>query len=297
MFRRIGYTIRQSFKQMGRHKSMAFASVFAITAMLLILGMFFIITINLNTATASIRQDYNNIEIFLLDSVDEKEAREMMTQIEDWENVDTVQYRDKGEAMDILKERWGDNAYLLDSLNENPLPNSILVTAVDLEKAQGLAQQSEELDGVENVRYYKDTVDKLITVTNYIQIGALILMIFLICVSVVVVSNTIKLTVLNRAEEISIMKYVGATNWFIRGPFLVEGIILGGMSALLAWGLTAFVYSRIDASFGEQIFAMLSMPLVDQGFLAFNLVWIFLALGISIGAWGSLISMRRFLDT
>lgn len=282
---------------MGRHKSMAFASVFAITAMLLILGMFFIITINLNTATASIRQDYNNIEIFLLDSVDEKEAREMMTQIEDWENVDTVQYRDKGEAMDILKERWGDNAYLLDSLNENPLPNSILVTAVDLEKAQGLAQQSEELDGVENVRYYKDTVDKLITVTNYIQIGALILMIFLICVSVVVVSNTIKLTVLNRAEEISIMKYVGATNWFIRGPFLVEGIILGGMSALLAWGLTAFVYSRIDASFGEQIFAMLSMPLVDQGFLAFNLVWIFLALGISIGAWGSLISMRRFLDT
>lgn len=282
---------------MGRHKSMAFASVFAITAMLLILGMFFIITINLNTATASIRQDYNNIEIFLLDSVDEKEAREMMTQIEDWENVDTVQYRDKGEAMDILKERWGDNAYLLDSLNENPLPNSILVTAVNLEKAQGLAQQSEELDGVENVRYYKDTVDKLITVTNYIQIGALILMIFLICVSVVVVSNTIKLTVLNRAEEISIMKYVGATNWFIRGPFLVEGIILGGMSALLAWGLTAFVYSRIDASFGEQIFAMLSMPLVDQGFLAFNLVWIFLALGISIGAWGSLISMRRFLDT
>ncbi len=282
---------------MGRHKSMAFASVFAITAMLLILGIFFIITINLNTATASIRQDYNNIEIFLLDSVDEKEAREMMTQIEDWENVDTVQYRDKGEAMDILKERWGDNAYLLDSLNENPLPNSILVTAVDLEKAQGLAQQSEELDGVENVRYYKDTVDKLITVTNYIQIGALILMIFLICVSVVVVSNTIKLTVLNRAEEISIMKYVGATNWFIRGPFLVEGIILGGMSALLAWGLTAFVYSRIDASFGEQIFAMLSMPLVDQGFLAFNLVWIFLALGISIGAWGSLISMRRFLDT
>ena len=129
------------------------------------------------------------------------------------------------------------------------------------------------------------------------QIAALVIMAFLIIVSVVVVSNTIKLTVFNRSEEIEIMKYVGATNWFIRGPFMLEGIIIGAFSALLSAGIVTFVYTRVLDVIGTSVTSVLSMPLVPVSFLGLNLMWIFLALGVSIGAWGSIVSMRRFLDT
>ena len=121
-------------------------------------------------------------------------------------------------------------------------------------------------------------------------------MIFLIIVSIVVVSNTIKLTVFNRANEINIMKYVGATNWFIRGPFLAEGIIIGVISAGISIGLSALIYRQIVKAIGDQLLSVLSMPMVPVGFLVYNFTWIFLALGISIGACGSMISMRKFLD-
>ncbi|MEI3518681.1 MAG: FtsX-like permease family protein [Clostridia bacterium] len=121
-------------------------------------------------------------------------------------------------------------------------------------------------------------------------------MIFLIIVSIVVVSNTIKLTVFNRAHEISIMKYIGATNWFIRGPFLAEGIIIGIISAGISMGLATLMYKKLIEVVGPQIFSVLSMPMVPVNFLAYNFTWIFMALGISIGACGSIISMRKFLD-
>ena len=166
----------------------------------------------------------------------------------------------------------------------------------DLDTAESVAQQAETYDGVEDVKFYKDTVDKLLSATKFIQIAAIVVMIFLIIVSVVVVSNTIKLTVLNRANEINIMKYIGATNWFVRGPFLGEGIIIGIISAGISVGLSALIYSRLVDVIGDQIFSVLAVPMVPVGFLVFNFAWIFLALGISIGACGSMISMRKFLD-
>lgn len=297
MISRFKNTTKQAFKQIGRNGAMTFASVFAITAMLLILGLFFVVIINVNMATESIKGDYNNIEVYMKDSTSEKVILKDMTTIEKWGNVKNVDYRSKEDAFKILKERWGDSGYLLDSLGENPLPNSIVITVKNLEKASDISEKSKDLSGVEDVKYYKDTVDKLLKATNVMQWAAIILILFLIVVSTVVVANTIKLTVLNRSEEISIMKYVGATNWFIRGPFLLEGIIIGAFSALLSSGIVLFIYSRIIASVGNELLTVLSVPLVPIGFLAFNLILIFLALGISIGSWGSIISMRRFLDT
>ena len=166
----------------------------------------------------------------------------------------------------------------------------------DLEKATSLAETAATYDGVEDVKFYKDTVDKLLDATRFIQLAAIVIMVFLIIVSVVVVSNTIKLTVFNRSNEISIMKYIGATNWFIRGPFLAEGIIIGIISAGISVGVSAAMYRKIVEVIGDQVFSVLSMPMVPVNFLVYNFTWIFLALGISIGACGSIISMRKFLD-
>lgn len=291
------YSLKQACKQVKRNKGMAFTSTFAITAMLIILGMFFMVIININTAAEMIKSDYNNIELFLKDKVSEKQIEELREDISQWDEVNTADIRTKEEAMEILKLRWGDNGYLLEGLDDNPLPNSIVITVDDLEQADSVVAKAGKLDEVEDVSYYKDTVDKLMSATRGFQIAAVVVMVFLIIVSTVVVSNTVKLTVFNRADEIVIMKYVGATNWFIRAPFLLEGILIGLVSALLAVGIISLIYKSVVEVIGNQITLMLSTPLVPLSFISFNLVWIFIALGVSIGAWGSIISMRRFLDT
>lgn len=294
---RISYNLKQALLQIGRNKGMSLASVFAITAMMLILGLFFVVTVNINLFTEMIKADYDQVEIFLEDETDEYTAQSMMDQIKNHEHVNKVEYRDKDDALNIMKKRWGENSYLLDTLGENPLPNSLLITVDNLESAGEVTEYVSQYDGVEDVKYYKETVEKLTTVTDFLQIACLIIMAFLVIVSVVVVSNTIKLTVFARAKEISIMKYIGATNWFIRGPFLMEGILIGVFSSLVSAAITFALYSEVVNLIGTQVMTILSSPLVPAGYLAGNLICIFLAMGVSIGACGSIISMRRFLDT
>ena len=296
IIKRFFYTLNQAFLQVFRNRTMSIASIFAITAMLLILSIFFILVINVNTAAQMIQNDYDSIEIFLEDDMTKQDAQTIVDDISVREGVDEAYYKSRETAMDEFKARWGKNAYLLDSLKENPLPNSIVIMISDLEKATSLAETAATYDGVEDVKFYKDTVDKLLDATRFIQLAAIVIMVFLIIVSVVVVSNTIKLTVFNRSNEISIMKYIGATNWFIRGPFLAEGIIIGIISAGISVGVSAAMYRKIVEVIGDQVFSVLSMPMVPVNFLVYNFTWIFLALGISIGACGSIISMRKFLD-
>ena len=296
MIKRFFYTVKQAFLQVLRNRAMSLASIFAITAMLLILSLFFILVINVNTAAQTIQQDYDSIEVYLKDDVTEEQADTIIDDLRTQDGVEDAYYKSKEDAMDEFKTRWGENGYLLNSLQENPLPNSVVIMIGDLEKADSLAQKAATYDGVEDVKFYKDTVDKLLGATKFVQIAAIVVMIFLIIVSIVVVSNTIKLTVFNRANEINIMKYVGATNWFIRGPFLAEGIIIGVISAGISIGLSALIYRQIVKAIGDQLLSVLSMPMVPVGFLVYNFTWIFLALGISIGACGSMISMRKFLE-
>ena len=290
------YNIKQGFLQIFRNRGMSLASIFSILAMLLILGMFFVITVNINLFTEVVKQDYDQIEVFLLDDTDKAQAEQIMTQIRTHEGVTDVQYRSKAEALEILKERWGESGYLLDSLGKNPLPASILISVESLDNAGEVAAYAGTLDGIEDVQYYQETVEKLTKITNFLQIGALIIMAFLVVVSVVVVSNTVKLTVFARAKEIRIMKYVGATNWFIRGPFLAEGIILGMLAALISTGLIALIYKELIAAIGAQVLAIVSMPLISTQYMTGNMLIIFLALGMSIGVCGSIVSMRKFLD-
>ena len=184
----------------------------------------------------------------------------------------------------------------MDNLDKNPLPNSILISVENNKIAERLTEKADEIKGVEDVKYYKETVEKLTRATEFIQLSAMIIMIFLIVVSVIVVANTIKLTVFNRSKEISIMRYVGATSWFIRGPFIVEGALIGIVSSLIAAGLTWLIYDKVESIIGEEVIIILSSPLVPAGYMVWNLLIIFMAIGVSVGVCGSIISMRKFLD-
>lgn len=290
------YNIKQGFTQILRNKGMSLASVFSILAMLLILGIFFLIVVNLNLFTEVVKQDYDQVEVFLLDETTEEQAQDIIGKIKEQDGVSDAVYRSKDEALKLMKERWGESGYLLDSLGDNPLPASVLISVESIESAQSISEYAGTLDGIEDVQFYQETVEKLTKVTNFLQIGAMIVMAFLIVVSVVVVSNTVKLTVFARAKEIRIMKYVGATNWFIRGPFISEGIIIGLLSALISTGLISLIYDRVVEGIGTQVMAIVSCPLIPVGYMAGNMLIIFIALGVNIGAWGSIISMRKFLD-
>ena len=294
---RIGYNIRQALQQIWRNKGMSTASVFAITAMLLILGLFFVITVNINLFTEMLKNNYNEVEVFLNDDVKKSDAENIMKKIDAEPGVKSSAYRSKTEAMKIMKARWGENSYLLDSLGDNPLPSSIVVTVDSMSTADNVIKLVKGTDGVEDVKYYQETVKKLTKITNFLKLAAMIIMVFLIIVSIVVVSNTIKLTVFARAKEIEIMKYIGATNWFIRGPFLIEGILIGVISSAVSAVATFFIYREIISLVGKQFMTIMSSPLVPAGYLSVNLILIFLAIGVSIGACGSIVSMRKFLDT
>lgn len=295
MFSRLGYSIKQSFSQMGRNKGMYLTSVLAITAMMLILGLFFVTFVNIDLFTATINQNYNVVQVYIDDELSESEVEALGSELENLEGVDNAEYISSDEALKTLKKRWGDNGYLLDNMDENPLPSSYMVYVQDEDAASYVSKTAPNIDGVTDITYYQDTIDKLAKITHFVEVGSIIAMAFLIIISIIIVANTIKLTVFNREKEISIMKYLGATDWFVRAPFILGGVFIGVISSLVATGLIYLIYSRIINMIGADIMRVLSVTLVPVNYLIINLLIIFAALGIGIGTVGSIISIRRFL--
>ncbi len=297
MFKTAIYSIKQSFFQLIRNKNMCTASVFSITAMLLILGIFFILVVNVNMLSEVAKNQIDTIQVYLEDDITNNEINALHQKISGYDNVTEVKFVDKEEAMQTLKARWGENGYLLEGLEENPLPMSFQIRVNRLEDADIVVSKLDHSSGIESIKYSKTIVEQLVTVTNSIKFAGSILIVALIVISIVLVSNTVKLTVFAREREISIMKYVGATNWFIRGPFFVEGIIIGVIGAGVSLAIINILYTRIIEMASNKITAIFSMGMVPSEFLLSNLVWIFVVLGITIGSIGSILSMRRFLDT
>ena len=281
---------------MGRNKGMYFTSILAITAMMLILGLFFMAFVNVNMFARSIGKDYNVIQIYMKDGNTKEVTEDAGTALNRIEGVEKVEYVTKAQALDILKDRWGDNSYLLENLPENPLPDSYNVYVSDKDAANSVAASAPGIAGVDDVVYYRDTIEKLSQVSHFIEVGSIAAMVFLVIVSIVIVANTIKLTVFNREKEIGIMKYLGATNWFVKAPFIWGGIIVGVLSSVIATGLTYLIYTRLTSIIGSDILRILSVSVVPAEQLTNILLIMFLCLGIGIGVIGSAISIRRFLN-
>lgn len=296
MFSKIAYTLKQAFSQMGRNKGMNITSVVAITAMMLILGLFFVAFLNVDLFAKTIEKDYNVVEVFIADGSDDAAKDAIKSKIEKIDGIEKIEYRSKEDAIKIMKKRWGDNAYLLDNIDKNSLPDSFMVFVKDQKVGNEVNSEISHINGVDSIKYYQDTVSKLTKITHFIQVSAIVVMTFLIIVSTIIVANTIKLTVFNRSKEIEIMKYIGATDWFVRAPFLIEGIILGIISSAVATGLMHLIYSRLISLLGDDIMRILSVPVLSSSYLIPNLAIIFASLGIGIGTCGSIISIRRFLD-
>jgi len=289
------YLIKEGFVNIRRNRMMSIASVGSVAAALIILGMVFLLIINMNHMVEDVKQQFDSIQLYLRDDVEDSEILSIKSRLEGVEGIKGLEFESKEDALENIKEKWGDQAYLLEGLESNPLPNSIIIYVKDIAYSDSIVAEVSGISGVEEVKYYNDIVQKLISIANFIRLLGLVIISVLVFLSVFIIGNTIKLTVAARKREINIMKYVGATNWFIRWPFFVEGMVLGLMGAIISLGLVYFGYSYIYNAISQQMYMLLTTYIVPVDEIIKDMMVIFAVLGMGIGALGSILSMRKYL--
>ena len=286
------YFIQEVFHSLRRNNWMTFASIGTVAVSLFVLGVFLILVLNMNRLVGMLESQVQ-ISVYLEDHLTDREKRQIGYDIESLQGIDSVTYVDRETAKERLKERLGDQKYLLDALSEdNPLPDAFEVTVTTPAVVESAAGAIAAMQGVEEAKYGQDVVEHLFDITRLMRIFGFVLMGLLGGATLFIISNTIRLTVFARRKEIAIMKYVGATDWFIRWPFLLEGIVLGCIGGFIA----AVALRSFYAAMAAKIYSTLAFfPLMPQyPFMNYVTLAILLA-GIVIGAIGSVISLKRFL--
>lgn len=296
-FRIFKNVLKQGFQGMWRNRGMGIASVGSITAVLIILGMVLIMILSINNIVSETQSKFDEIQVFLEDDIKEKNIDTIGNKIKSSDGVKDVKFLTKDEAMKDMKEDWGEEGGLLEGLeDENPLPNSYIIQLKDIEYADAVVENIKGMKGIEEVKYYRDIIENLLSTANYIRITGVIIIIILMAVSVFIISNTIKITVTARKREVNIMKYVGATNGYIRGPFIIEGILLGLIGAILSILIVNYGYDYLFKVINEKLYVIFTVYLVAPHALLKDISIMFIAIGVGIGTLGSLVSLKRFLN-
>lgn len=292
-FQTIEYYFREVFLSMIRKRWMTFASIGTVTVSLFVLGVFLILVLNM-TKMASSLESQVQISAYLIDGLTAEETKEVEKITREISTVARVEYVSKAQALKTLQERLGDQKKILDALGDsNPLPNYFLVTVKNSSDVKRTAEVIAEIYGVEEVKYGQDVATNLFELTHLVRVFGLILMAILALATVFIISNTIRLTVFARRKEIAIMKYVGATDSFIRWPFVLEGILLG----FIGGSVSAIILRSFYSAMTEKIYATLAfLPLIEQ-FPFMNYLSLFLIVsGMLVGILGSTISLKKFLE-
>lgn len=278
---------------------MGLASIGSVTAVLIILGFVLIVVLNVNNVALVTKETFDEIAVYLKDDVEGSSIDEIGKSFKDIDGVMGVAFQTKEYALEQLKEDWGEDAFLLEGLRKNPLPNTYIVQLKDVSKAEQVIKQIQTYEGVESVQYYKDAVNSLIKIAAFVKKAGAAMIIILLLISVFIISNTIKITVLNRYKEIELMQYIGATNGYVRGPFMIEGVMLGLLGSVVAILIIFLGYNYIINYLAGRYIALLSGMsgyMVGVEMILNDLIIIFLTIGIGIGILGSLISLKKFLS-
>ena len=286
------YMVRETLISLKRHNWMSIASISTVAVSLFVLGIFMILVLNMNRM-ASFLESQVQISVYLKDDLSKEDIRGIGDDIRGLQGIDTVAFISRSDAEKRLRERLGEQAYLLDALgDQNPLPDSYEVTVRDPSMVETTAQAIAEIKCVEHTKYGQDVVEHLFDITRLIRIFGLVLMLLLAGATLFIISNTIRLTVFARRKEVAIMKYVGATDWFIRWPFMLEGVVMGFAGGVIAAIALKLVYAAAAAKIYDTLAFFPLIP--EQPFMTIIGMLIVIS-GMAIGALGSSISLKRFL--
>lgn len=297
--KKISYIFRQAFKSMWRNRMMGLASIGSVTAVLVILGFILIIVLNVNNMAMVAKETFDQIAVYILEGVEDEQIEKMGKSFREIDGVMAVAYQTKEYALERVKEDWGDDAAILEGIRKNPLPNTYIIQLSDVSKADEVTTQLQTFEGVEKVTYYHDAVNSIIRISDFIKKLGIAIVLILLLISIFIISNTIKITVLNRQREIELMQYIGATNGYVRGPFMIEGIMLGLFGSLVAILIIMLGYNySMNYLAGRYVAIISGMSgyLVGIEMVINDLIIIFMTIGIGIGILGSLISLKKFLS-
>ena len=292
-----GYLLGEGFRNVFHNKKSSGASLAIMCATMLIFGLFFMIIENLNNAVETI-ESQQGMQVFIKDDATEAQMTRLGEQIKQIDGVNTVKFVSKTEALNEWKEKLKSQQALFATYDEdNPLPNSYIVTLTDLKLNRQVQEEIQKLDNVDDITNSNDTIDGLVTIANGVKIVSTVVLTLLVLISIFIISNTIKLTVHARRKEISIMKYVGATDSFIRWPFVIEGILIGVVAAVISIVILGLAYNVIVNMLSvNTVLNRMGMSLLSFADMTSLLIIVYLGIGIGIGALGSAISMRKYLQ-
>ena len=296
-FRSIKYFFSEAFSGVIRNRLMSVASIGTVAACIFMIIISYCALTNVNYMLTQIEESIG-ISIFLEDDADADTVLALNDQLVTMEYVDSVRYISSEEALDEMKQSW-DAEDILSGFDEtnNPLTGSFEVNLTDISHQSEVVEKIEQLDGVRKIRSSETETEFLVKLSHFLRIFGGVLILALAAISVVIITNTIKLSVFTRRTEISIMNYVGATDWFIRWPFIIEGIIIGIVGAsipiIIAWPL----YNKLISIIYEQIPMIHSIVSFRFGIDIFSILLpVALIFGALLGVLGSNISLRKHLN-
>ena len=289
----IEYFFREVVLSMIRNRLMTFASIGTVAVSLFVLGVFLVLVMNMSKMASSLESQVQ-ISVYLSDNLPEEGRAEIERMTREMKSVASVEYVPREQAMKIFRERLGENQKILDALGEaNPLPNSFLVTVNNADDVKKTAAAIADLYGVDEVKSGQDVAANLFELTHLMRFFGVVLVILLLGATVFIISNTIRLTVFARRKEIAIMKFVGATDWFIRWPFILEGVALG----IIGGGVSALALRSFYSAMINKIYESLTFfPMVEQYPFMNYLTFALIGTGIFIGILGSTVSLKRFME-
>ena len=293
----VTYLVKKGISSIWKNFLMSFASFCILMVSLLLVSCAALLMMNVNTIMGNI-EDTNEITIYLKEDISDKQVEHIKTVLEKNQDITDVQYYSKEQALEDFRDNMAEYSELLDYLDKNPMPETFLVRVKDLSKIRHVVNTISDIEGVEQTKAPYDFASVLLQIRNtFTLIGGAVL-IALIVVSIVIVSNSIRTSVFARRNEISIMRYVGATSGFIKAPFFVEGMFIGILAGAAAWGLTWLIY--------DSVFALFSADLTVWQMFGFygltpfsDIMWYVLAIncaaGALLGAVGTVFSTGKYI--
>ena len=290
---KIGYLIKEGFKSIATHGFMSFASVTIIVACLVIMGSFTLIAVNIGSMLDNLEAD-NQIVAYVEETFSQEEAQALQPEIEYIPNVRLCRFVPRQQAMEEFASQF-ENQSLFQDVDSSVLRDRYIIYLNDISLMEQTRDQLYDIIGIANVDAHLGVAEGFVAVRNVVSAVSLILVVVLVVVSVFIMSNTVKLATLSRREEIAIMKMVGASNWFIRFPFVVEGLMLGLLGGLLAfvlqWGIYDVVANRIMGSLIGSL-----IPVIPFATFSAVVLLIYLGVGLAVGIFGSSIAIRNYLQ-
>ncbi len=288
------YSFKEALKSIKRNKTLSIASIATVTATLFLLGA---ITLGVANADKLITQLGSMVEvkIYLKEGISDNNKNAIENKIKEVEGIDNITFQSKDDALKDVKEQMNDELGQLTSGFEdnNPFPASFTVNVKEPLVVDKVVSGIKDMDGIDEIKDARSIIAKISKLTDSFKIGAAVAFVVFIMISLFLIGNTIKITVFTRKKEIGIMKYVGATDWFIRWPFIIEGMILGILGAVISVVALGFIYAIIINNLSAD--TLFGFDLVGISYILKVIVWEFLGCGVFIGAIGSIISMRKFL--